>query len=168
MKWTFSIACNHCTDASCVKVCPSGASARRADGIVSIDAERCIGCQLCITACQYQRNSLLDDGEREYFPGQGLTAPEIIGKMLYPHRVGAATKCNFCKERIDSGMRQGMKPGIDRPATPACVNTCPVKAITFGDLDDPESNVSKLLVAKKGPGFLTEPAIKLRSVHYVD
>ncbi len=74
-----------------------------------------------------------------------------------------ATKCTFCVERIDDGLAQGLKPGVDPEATPACVNACIAKAMTFGDLDDPASNVSTLLAANRhfrmheelgtGPGF---------------
>jgi len=166
-KWTYPILCNHCRNAPCVQVCPTGASSRRSDGIVTIDPDKCIGCQFCATACPYQRRSLIDQGEKEYFPGQGLTESEIIGKTLYPHRVGTITKCNFCKERIDGGMDRGLKPGVGREATPACVLTCPVKALTFGDLDDPESKVAKLIWARKGYRFLIESA-KERSVFYID
>jgi Fe-S-cluster-containing dehydrogenase component len=81
--------------------------------------------------------------------------------------VGTVTKCNFCKERVDSGIQKGMKPGVDREATPACVITCPVQALTFGDFDDPESDVAKLIWARKGYPFLIESA-KERSVYYVD
>ena len=57
---------------------------------------------------------------------------------------GTTEKCNFCAERIDDGMSRGLTPGIDRDATPACVNTCQARALTFGDLDDPDSEVSRL------------------------
>ena len=76
-------------------------------------------------------------------------------------------KCNFCAERIDEGLKQGLKPGIDPEATPACVNACPVGARAFGDLDDPNSNVSKLIKDYNGkqlrPEFDTDP-----SVYYID
>ena len=60
-------------------------------------------------------------------------------------RIGVATKCNFCVDRIDSGLAQGLVPGVDPDATPACVNSCIAKALHFGDAEDPESNISKLL-----------------------
>jgi hypothetical protein len=70
-------------------------------------------------------------------------------------------------ERIDTGLAKGLKPGIDREATPACVNTCQARALTFGDLDDPNSEVSKLIREKNGfqlhPEYGTEP-----SVYYID
>ena len=70
-------------------------------------------------------------------------------------------------ERIDAGLAKGLKPGIDRDATPACVNTCQARALTFGDLDDPDSEVSKLIKEKNGfqlhPEYGTDP-----SVYYID
>jgi len=63
-------------------------------------------------------------------------------------------KCTFCVHRIDAGLARGLAPGIDREATPACVNACPVEARTFGDLNDPESPVSRLI--------LTRPTLRLR------
>jgi phenylacetyl-CoA:acceptor oxidoreductase 27-kDa subunit len=167
VKLVYPVLCNHCKEAPCVNVCPSGASTRREDGIVTIDPKKCTGCQYCVVACPYQQRTFLEDGKKEYFPGQGLTEYEVIGKKLYPLEPGTVIKCNFCKERVDSGIKAGIKPGIDRAATPACVITCPVKARHFGDLDDPESNVSKLIRVRKGytlhPEFGTEP-----SVYYVD
>jgi phenylacetyl-CoA:acceptor oxidoreductase subunit 1 len=72
-------------------------------------------------------------------------------------------KCTFCIHRIDSGLQKGLMPGIDREATPACVNICPVGARAFGNLKDPESPVSKLIAAN--PTFVlreelgTEPSV---------
>jgi len=78
-------------------------------------------------------------------------------------RLAVATKCTFCVDRIDEGLARGLAPGVDPEATPACVNACIAKAMTFGDLDDPESSVSKLLAGNQhfrmheelgnGPGF---------------
>jgi phenylacetyl-CoA:acceptor oxidoreductase subunit 1 len=72
-------------------------------------------------------------------------------------------KCNFCVERIDEGAAKGLKPGVDREATPACVITCPTKARYFGDLDDPDSDISHLKREKRGfqlhSDYGTEPSI---------
>jgi Fe-S-cluster-containing dehydrogenase component len=88
-------------------------------------------------------------GYQEYFPGQGLTEYEVIGRELYPLQIGTVVKCNFCVERIDEGIKGGLKPGVDHEATPACVVNCPAKARYFGDLDDPDSEVSHLIRDRK-------------------
>ncbi len=165
------ILCSHCKEAICVKVCPTGATLRREDGIVVIDPEKCVGCEYCVVACPYRQRTFHADDKRGYFPGQGLTELEIIGQKLYPHRRGTVIKCNFCAERVDKGIQKGLKPGVDREATPACVITCPAKARHFGDLDnpydDPESNILTLIRTRKGyqlhPEFGTDP-----SIYYID
>lgn len=166
-KLVYPVLCNHCKEAVCVNVCPTGASTQREDGIVTIAPDACTGCQYCVIACPYQQRTFYADNKKEYFPEQGLTELEVIGRELYPLQPGTVIKCNFCMERIDNGMKQGLKPGIDREATPACVNTCMVKARHFGDLDDPDSEVSMLIRARKGyplhPEWGTEP-----SVYYID
>lgn len=162
-KNTYPVLCNHCKDPACVKVCPTGATEQRDDGIVQIDADKCMGCRYCLISCPYQVRSFISEDGKEYFPGQGLTAYEKMGKKLYPHQKGVVTKCNFCKERIDEGLSKGLKPGEDREATPACVNTCPNKARVFGDLDDPDSEISKLIREKNAvtlhPEHGTEPCV---------
>ena len=76
-------------------------------------------------------------------------------------------KCNFCMERIDYGKTHNLKPGIDRDATPACVNTCQARALTFGDIEDPESNVSKLI--KERNAFQLQRELGTDpSVYYID
>jgi len=113
-------------------------------------------------ACPYQSRVFYSD-EQEYFPGQGLTPFEEVGKQLYPHTPGTVEKCNFCMERIDAGLAKGLKPGVDREATPACVINCLTKAMYFGDLDDPYSEVSELIKERKGKPlhaeYGTEPSI---------
>ncbi|MFC1822243.1 4Fe-4S dicluster domain-containing protein [Thermodesulfobacteriota bacterium] len=149
------VLCNHCEDAVCVEVCPTGATEQREDGIVWVDQDQCIGCRYCLVACPYQARTYNDD-EEEYFPGQGETDYEKMRKVLYPLQKGVVTKCNFCKERIDEGQEKGLKPGEDRDATPACVNACPNKARYFGDLDDPDSNISVLIREKRAVPFHPE------------
>lgn len=165
-KQIYPVLCNHCQDAPCVKVCPSGAITQREDGIVIDDYDKCVGCGYCVIACPYQQRAFYD-GEKEYFPGQGLTELEVIGRELYPLQPGTVVKCNFCVERIEEGVRKGLKPGVDPEATPACVNNCPAKARCFGDLDDSNSKVLTLIRQRKGfqfhPEFGTDP-----SVYYID
>jgi molybdopterin-containing oxidoreductase family iron-sulfur binding subunit len=166
-RQSYPVLCNHCKEAPCVEVCPTGASHRRADGIVAIDAEKCVGCRYCVIACPYQQRTLYEDSREGHFPGQGLTELEVIGKDLYPHESGTVIKCNFCKERIDEALKKGLNPDTDREANPACVNNCAVKARIFGDLDDPESKISLLIVRKNARRLQshlgTEP-----SVYYAD
>ena len=165
-KQVYPVLCNHCEEAACVDVCPTGATTKREDGIVIVDYDKCVGCRYCVMACPYQQRTFYGDDTVEYFPGQGLTEWEIIGKELYPLQKGTVVKCNFCLERIEKGSREGLRPGVDRAATPACVNACPAKARYFGDLEDSSSEVSRLISERKafqlGVEFGTKP-----SVYYV-
>jgi len=80
-----------------------------------------LGCRYCVIACPYQNRTFLSKAKNPgYFPGHEKTAFEKKGRKLYPHQVGTTEKCNFCAERIDAGMAQGLTPGVDRDATPAC------------------------------------------------
>ena len=166
-KLVYPILCNQCQKAPCVEVCPSKASTIRSDGIVEINPDKCTGCQYCAIACPYQQRTFYRDDKKEYFPGQGKTELEKIGQHLYPLQTGTVIKCNFCKERIDASSKQGLKPGIDREATPACVNICMVKARHFGDIEDPESEVSRLIKYRKGSPLHAEWGTG-PSVYYVE
>jgi Fe-S-cluster-containing dehydrogenase component len=133
--------CMQCTKAPCVEVCPVNASYYRSDGIVMMDYDRCIGCRYCEVACPYQARSFnwkAFDGPNPAVPKWGQ--PEVARRPR-----GVVEKCAFCYQRIDRGLSLGLQPGIDDDATPACVVACPTGARVFGDLNDPESNVSKLL-----------------------
>ncbi|MBI4332639.1 MAG: 4Fe-4S dicluster domain-containing protein [Chloroflexi bacterium] len=157
------VLCNHCTDAACVKVCPSGATTRRPDGLVTVDPDKCIGCRYCMMACPYGSRSFYSK-ETGYYPGLAPTQLEKIGRERL--QTGVVMKCDFCQERIDRGVSKGLRPGVDRGATPICVNNCPAKARHFGDLDNPASNVRTLITVRHGfqlhPEFGTDP-----SVYYV-
>ncbi|MFC2056742.1 4Fe-4S dicluster domain-containing protein [Chloroflexota bacterium] len=100
------VLCQHCRDPQCTKVCPTGASYQREDGVVLIDKDRCIGCQYCIVACSY-------------------------GVRYYNEEEGVVEKCTLCAHLIDRGEE------------PECVKTCIAKCRIFGDIDDPNSEVSK-------------------------
>jgi Fe-S-cluster-containing dehydrogenase component len=158
----FSRPCLHCQHAPCVEVCPVQATYVREDGVVVMDYDRCIGCRYCEVACPYDARRF-NWGERsdenEYAPTWGT--PEVPKRPR-----GVVEKCTFCIHRIDAGVAAGLQPGEDPEATPACVNICPVGARTFGNLNEPQSRVSRLIA--------NHPTLRLReelgtepSVYYV-
>lgn len=133
--------CMHCEDAPCVKVCPSKASIKNEDGIVTIDASRCMGCRACIIACPYEsRQFIWEVGA--YYEGQNATPFEEQKQGAFEE--GVVTKCKFCRERLEDGEQ------------PACVQTCIASARIFGDLDDPNSEISKLIVESGAVPFREE------------
>jgi Fe-S-cluster-containing dehydrogenase component len=135
--------CMHCEHAPCVEVCPVKASTRRADGIITMNYDRCIGCRYCEVACPYGARSF----NWEAFTGTNPSVPKWGEPEVARRPRGVVEKCSFCVHRIDRGLTLGLTPGVDSVATPACVVVCPVGARIFGDLADPQSNVSQLLAA---------------------
>ena len=132
------VQCQHCETAACQKVCPTGATYKDGLGRVEIDYGKCIGCRMCMAACPYNARVFnWEDPSRE--PGFDY------GDSRVPVRVkGVAEKCTLCKERTDEG------------DLPMCVRVCPARARIFGDLDDPESEISKLALSAKAGHLLEE------------
>lgn len=126
----FPVQCMHCADAPCVRACPVGATQQRSDGIVWVDQEMCIGCRYCMQACPYGMRSFLT-GKAEYYPHQDSTPYELVGTDK--NIAGTVTKCDFCLSRLG------------QEKEPACVTACPAQARIFGDLDDPWSEVARLI-----------------------
>ncbi len=144
--------CNHCADAPCVTVCPTGASFQRDDGIVLVNEDTCIGCRACMTACPYAARFYLRKGVLEAGYHGERTAFEDAKWEAFTE--GTVTKCTFCAHRVDEGLE------------PACVITCPTDARIFGDLDDPESKPSTLIRERNGQQPLAELGTN-PSVYYV-
>lgn len=123
------VMCNHCDSPPCVEICPTGATWKRADGIVDQDGDICIGCKYCINACPY--------GSRYTDPKSHTTR-----------------KCDFCEHRIAQGV------------VPACVSTCNARALLFGDLNDPKSDVSQAVA--RNPVHVLRPEMATKpSVYYI-
>lgn len=134
--------CNHCDDPACADVCPVQATQKQANGTVTVDEAKCIGCRYCQIACPYDARTFITTNAVSYFPGKGLTPYE---KAAYgPHQAGTVEKCNFCADRLAEGKE------------PMCVQTCPAQAMTFGDLDDPRSQVAQLVAARNAKALKPE------------
>jgi Fe-S-cluster-containing dehydrogenase component len=126
----FLVLCNHCQNPSCVRVCPTKAMFKRKDGIVMHDPHRCIGCKYCMAACPYGAISYNLNNPRLAENLQEYVNPE------FPTRaIGVVEKCTFCFERLAKGLK------------PACVEASN-GALVFGDVDDPASQIRKLLATK--------------------
>jgi molybdopterin-containing oxidoreductase family iron-sulfur binding subunit len=116
------VMCQHCAQPPCVDVCPTGASFKRADGIVLVDRHACIGCRYCMMACPYKARSFV----HEPLSGQN---PQV------PRGKGCVEGCTLCVQRID------------RDLPPACVEACAAAggAMLFGDLADQGSEIARRL-----------------------
>ena len=132
--------CQHCANPPCVPVCPTGATRQRADGLVTMDYDTCIGCGYCAVACPYQARTIAHD--RAWYFGTPSRQEE---QVFHEDRIGVATKCTFCVDKIDGAAKSpDVVPGLDLEATPACAASCIAQALHFGDFADPDSNVSRL------------------------
>ncbi|MDI6889965.1 MAG: 4Fe-4S dicluster domain-containing protein [Thermodesulfovibrionales bacterium] len=121
------VLCNQCDNPACVRVCPTKATYKREDGIVMMDMHRCIGCRFCMAACPFGARSFNWRDPRPFIKEENKE---------YPTRMkGVVEKCTFCYERLAVGLQ------------PACVEESK-GAIIFGDLEDPDSEVSKILHSK--------------------
>lgn len=145
--------CNHCEDAPCVTVCPTGASFKREDGIVLIDQDKCIGCRFCMMACPYNERFYLRKGALE--TGYYGERTEFEDAKWAHFTEGTVNKCTFCAHRVDDGLE------------PACVVTCPTDARVFGDLEDENSKVSVLIRERGGRPNRPEAGTKA-SVYYLE
>ena len=125
VKTSLPMMCQHCAEPPCVDVCPTGASFKRADGIVLVDRHTCIGCRYCMMACPYKARSLVHEPLND------------TQKQDVPRGVGCVESCTLCVQKVDRG-----------DGNTACAEACTAaghNALVFGDLNDPNSEISKLL-----------------------
>lgn len=158
--------CMQCDHAPCVTVCPAKATFRREDGIIMQSYRRCIGCKYCMVACPYGARSF-NYKSQEIKPYHRQDEPperKTWGPWPFPNRTqGVVEKCTFCFHRIDQGLKEGKRIGIE--VVPACVEACPSQARIFGDLDDPQSPISKLLASRPSFRLREELATKPKVIY---
>ena len=146
----FTVACQHCENPACVKVCPVGATYKDPEtGVVRQDYDKCIGCRMCMSACPYTGVRSFNWDEPSY-PVDFATGDADVPA----HQKHVVEKCTFCYQRITKG------------EVPACMDLCPARARHWGDFDDPDSEVSKLVASREYIQLLPEMGTK-PSVYYL-
>jgi Fe-S-cluster-containing dehydrogenase component len=144
----FLVLCNHCENPPCVRVCPTKATfKRKSDGIVMMDMHRCIGCRFCMAACPYGARSF---NFRDPRPSINKAEDNYPNPEFPTRTKGVVEKCTFCYERLAKGLQ------------PACVEASK-GALIFGDLEDPDSEVRKILGSRysfrRKPELGTQPSV---------
>lgn len=136
----YTVGCQHCENPACVKACPVGATYKDPEtGIVRQDYDRCIGCRMCMAACPYTGVRSFNWQEPKNQMGFA------IGDADAPkHQKHTVEKCTFCYQRTSKG------------ETPACMDLCPARARHWGDLDDPNSEISQIIASRPYEQLLTE------------
>jgi len=136
-EYSLPVMCQHCENPPCADVCPTKASFKRADGIVLVDKHICIGCRYCMMACPYKARSFVHETLENQKPHT-------------PRGKGTVESCTLCVYRVDQGQK------------PACVEACEGtghKAMLFGNMKDPNSEIHKLL--KEANSIVLRPDMRL-------
>ncbi len=135
--------CLQCDEPSCIKVCPVRATYKRDDGIVAQIYPQCIGCRYCMANCPYTQkvfNWYKDEQPVEY---EKCYNPDVSVRPK-----GVVEKCTFCIHRLQKAKEKAEaehRKLQEEDYVPACAEVCAAHAIYFGDLDDPNSKVSKVM-----------------------
>ena len=146
MDWV-PLACQHCDDPPCMKVCPTSATYVGEGGLVEVNQDDCIGCRYCMAACPY--------GVRVFNWGEPDHALPFDHGMVEPRPIGSVEKCTMCVHRLQEGQ------------VPSCVWSCPAQARIFGDLNDPEGELVRTIEARGGHRLLEDKGTEPK-VHYLE
>ncbi len=145
-----TLACQHCENPACVKVCPVGATYKDPEtGIVHQDPEKCIGCRMCMAACPYNGVRSFNWEEPKFHVGHA-----VGDAAAFTHQKHTVEKCTMCYHRLAKGEQ------------PMCVTVCLSRARYWGDLDDPESEISKVILERDYKQLLPEQGTN-PSVYYL-
>ena len=143
------LACQHCENPACQRVCPTGATYKDDKGRVEIDYDKCIGCRMCMSACPYTGVRSFNWEEPKHAIGHAMGDADVA-----THQKHVVEKCTMCWHRLAKGLQ------------PACVEVCPGRVRFFGDFNDPESEVSRLLRERAHKQLLPERGTN-PSVYYL-
>ena len=148
--YNITLACQHCENPACVKVCPVGATYKDEEtGVVRQDYDKCIGCRMCMAACPYTGVRSFNWEEPKYTIGFAIGDPDVPS-----HQKHVVEKCTMCWHRLARGEE------------PACIEVCPERARFWGDLDDPDSEVAQLVASRECKQLLPEQGTN-PSVYYL-
>jgi molybdopterin-containing oxidoreductase family iron-sulfur binding subunit len=156
--------CQQCDNAPCEAVCPVLATVHSSEGLNQQVYNRCVGTRYCANTCPYKvrRFNWFDYPREDRLQNQALN-PDVTVRSR-----GVMEKCSFCAQRIQEAKSEAARRGVelaDGDVQVACQQSCPTRAISFGDTNDPESAVSKLMARQRAYGVLTELNVK-PSVRY--
>ncbi len=151
--------CQHCNNAPCETVCPVAATTHSTEGLNQMTYNRCIGTRYCANNCPYKvrRFNWFKYHDNQQFYQQNPAMNTDLGRMVLNPEVtvrsrGVMEKCSFCVQRIQAGKvaaKRERRPVKDGEVITACQAACSTGAIVFGDMNDPESRISKLLKISK-------------------
>lgn len=133
------LACQHCENPACLRVCPTGATYKDDKGRVEIDYDKCIGCRMCMSACPYNGVRSFNWEEPAFHMDYAMGSKDVP-----EHQRHVVEKCTFCYHRTSQGIE------------PACMHLCVGRARFWGDLDDPNSEVSQLIATRSHKRLLEE------------
>jgi molybdopterin-containing oxidoreductase family iron-sulfur binding subunit len=154
--------CLQCDDPPCIKVCPVYATYRNPEGIVAQVYARCIGCRFCMAACPYTA---------KYFTWHHFKIPKVMQRYnpdVFVRPAGVVEKCTFCHHRLQNARDLAASEGREfrtEEYIPACVESCPSKAMYFGDLNDPKSEVAKRAESPRGFRLLEDLGTKPKVIY---
>lgn len=163
------LLCQHCDFAPCENVCPVAATNHSSDGLNQMVYNRCIGTRYCANNCPYKvrRFNWYDYNGADSFKGNRRGIPEfteglprlVLNPDVTVRARGVIEKCSFCVQRIQEAKINAKKEGRairDGEVMPACVSACPAEAMVFGDMNDPESRISRLMNDRRAFRLLEE------------